>query len=342
MLGFDIQMNKIFIIAEAGVNHNGSVDIARKLIDVAVDSGADAVKFQTFKAGRLVTKLAHKAKYQIENIAIQEESQYEMLKKLELNEREHKELIQYCERKKILFLSTPFDEDSIDMLDKLGISIFKVPSGEITNLPYLRRLGSIGKQLILSTGMSDLNDINRALTTLLESGATKDQITLLHATSEYPCPFQEVNLRAMQTIKDAFNVRVGYSDHSNGIHIPIAAAALGACVIEKHFTLDKLMSGPDHKASLEPHELKDMVKSIRDIELALGDGIKKATHSELKNIAVIRKSIVAARHILAGEIFSEDNITIKRPGTGISPIMWDYVLGQKAKKDFLIDELIVL
>lgn len=335
----DIQMNKIFIIAEAGVNHNGSLDLAKKLIDVAVDAGADAVKFQTFKADKLVSKSAQKADYQ-KQTTLAEESQYEMIKKLELDENVHRELIRHCIEKQIMFLSTPFDHDSIDMLNAFKMPIFKIPSGEITNLPYLRHIGRLGKEVILSTGMADLGEIEDALDVLIQAGTPKEKITVLHATTEYPCPIDEVNLLAMQTINAAFDVKVGYSDHTQGIEVPIAAVALGACVIEKHFTLDRTMEGPDHKASLEPEELKAMVQAIRNAGQALGDGIKKPSKSEAKNIAIARKSIVAATQIKAGEIFSEDNLTIKRPGNGISPMRWEEMIGKKAERDYVGDDLI--
>lgn len=329
----------LFIIAEAGVNHNGSLELARKLIDVAREAGADAVKFQTFKADRLVSKTAQKAVYQ-QQTTDAAESQYDMIKKLELDEAAHRELIAYCKSKKILFLSTPFDHESIDLLDALGMEIFKIPSGEITNLPYLRHIGSLKKQVILSTGMADLGEIEDALNVLMAAGTPKENITVLHATTEYPCPIDEVNLRAMQTIAGAFGVKTGYSDHTNGIEIPIAAAAMGASVIEKHFTLDRTMEGPDHNASLEPDELIAMVKAIRNIEKALGDGIKKPSTSEAKNMAVARKSIVAARPIQKGEILSSDNLAIKRPGSGISPMRWDEIAGTIALKNYTEDELI--
>ena len=329
----------VFIIAEAGVNHNGSIELAKKLIDVARDAGADAVKFQTFKADRLVSKNAQKAEYQKQTTDASE-SQYDMIKKLELSEAAHHELIAYCKSKDILFLSTPFDHESIDLLNKLGMEIFKIPSGEITNLPYLRHIGSFNKQVILSTGMADLGEVEDALDVLMSAGMAQDNITVLHATTEYPCPIEDVNLRAMQTIASAFGIKVGYSDHTNGIEVPIAAAAMGASVIEKHFTLDKTMEGPDHKASLEPDELISMVKAIRNIEKALGTGIKKPSPSEAKNMHVARKSIVASCPIRKGEVFSSDNITVKRPGNGISPMRWDEVVGAIASKDYQADELI--
>lgn len=329
----------IFIIAEAGVNHNGSLKIAKALIDVAAQSGADAVKFQTFKADKLVSKTAQKAAYQKQTTDA-DESQYAMIKKLELDERAHHELIDYCTQKNILFLSTPFDHESIDLLADLGIEIFKIPSGEITNLPYLRHIGSLKKEVILSTGMATLDEIDAALHVLTTAGTAKEHITVLHATTEYPCPMDEVNLRAMQTIQDTFDIRVGYSDHTRGIEIPIAAAAMGASVIEKHFTLDREMEGPDHKASLEPNELIAMVHAIRNIEKALGDGIKRPSPSELKNIPIARKSIVASRAITKGERLSEENITIKRPGSGISPMRYDEILGTVASKNYNEDETI--
>lgn len=326
-----------FIIAEAGVNHNGSLDLAKKLIDVAVEAGADAVKFQTFKAEKLVSKKAQKAEYQKQTTDAAE-SQYDMIKKLELDEPAHRELIRYCGEKKIRFLSTPFDHESIELLNTLGMEIFKIPSGEITNLPYLRHIGGLGKEVILSTGMADLGEIEDALDLLVSSGTPKEKITILHATTEYPCPMDEVNLRAMGTIASAFGIRTGYSDHTRGIEVPIAAVAMGASVIEKHFTLDRTMEGPDHKASLEPDELCAMVAAIRNIEKALGEGIKKPSPSEAKNMAVARKSIVAARPIRAGEAFTSENIAIKRPGTGISPMRYDEIVGERAARDYEEDE----
>lgn len=332
-------MNHVFIIAEAGVNHNGSVELAKELIDVAVKSGADAVKFQTFKAENLVSKNAQKAAYQKETTD-KEESQFDMIKKLELDIDTHKELISYCESEGIMFLSSPFDHDSIDILDKLGLEIFKVPSGEITNLPYLRHIGSLNKKVILSTGMADLREIEDALDVLTDAGTEKGQIIVLHANTMYPTPMEDVNLKAMQTIGTTFDIAYGYSDHTLGIEVDIAAVAMGAIVIEKHFTLDKMMEGPDHKASLEPDELMGMVTAIRNIELALGSDIKKASHSERPNMAIARKSIVAKRAIKVGELFTAENLTTKRPGNGISPMQWDTVIGMKAGKDYEVDELI--
>ncbi|MDP2851207.1 MAG: N-acetylneuraminate synthase [Sulfuricurvum sp.] len=329
----------IFIIAEAGVNHNGSIELAKALIDVAAQSGADAVKFQTFKADKLVSKTAQKASYQKETTDA-DESQYAMIKKLELDERAHHTLIDHCKKKNILFLSTAFDHESIDLLNHLGMEIFKIPSGEITNLPYLRHIGSLKKEVILSTGMATLDEIDAALHVLTTAGTAKEKITILHATTEYPCPIEEVNLRAMDTIRETFDIRIGYSDHTRGIEVPIAAAAMGASVIEKHFTLDRQMEGPDHKASLEPDELIAMVQAIRNIEKALGDGIKQPSPSEMKNIPIARKSIVASQAIQKGERLSAENITVKRPALGISPMLWDEIIGTIASKNYHEDEAI--
>ncbi len=335
-------MNKTFIIAEAGVNHNGKLELAYKLIDTAAEAGADAVKFQTFKAEAVVSKSAPKADYQVETTK-NTESQYEMIKNLELDFETHKKLILYCKKKNIKFLSSPFDLESIELLDKLGLDTFKIPSGEIINLPYLRKIALYNKKVIMSTGMANLGEIEAALEVLINYGTKKENITVLHCNTEYPTPIEDVNLKAMLTIKSAFpGISVGYSDHTLGIEIPIAAVAMGATVIEKHFTLDKNMEGPDHKASLEPAELKAMVKAIRNIEKALGGGIKQSSPSELKNKPIVRKSIIAAKDIRKGEKFSENNMTIKRPGTGISPMRWDEVIGKKAIKDFKEDELIEL
>lgn len=332
-------MNKVFIIAEAGVNHNGSIELAKKLIDVARDAGADAVKFQTFKAEKLVSKNAQKADYQ-KRTTDSSESQFDMIKKLELDEATHHELIAYCNEKKIMFLSTPFDHDSIELLHGLGLEIFKIPSGEITNLPYLRHIGKLGKQVILSTGMADMGEIEDALDILTEAGTKKEDITVLHANTMYPTPMEDVNLRAMTTIGNTFDVAYGYSDHTLGIEVDIAAVAMGASCIEKHFTLDKTMEGPDHKASLEPDELKEMVKAIKNIELALGNSVKKPSKSEIQNIQIARKSIVAKRLIKKGEILGEDNLAVKRPGNGINPMRWDEIIGAIATKDYSEDELI--
>lgn len=332
-------MNKVFIIAEAGVNHNGSIDLAKKLIDVASESGVDAVKFQTFKAENLVSKNAQKADYQ-KQTTDKNESQFDMIKKLELDVDTHKELMFYCKTKDIMFLSTPFDHDSIDLLSDLGLEIFKIPSGEITNLPYLRHIGRLNKKVILSTGMADNGEIEDALDVLIAAGTKKENITVLHANTMYPTPMEDVNLKAMVTIGNTFDVAFGYSDHTLGIEVDIAAVAMGACCIEKHFTLDKTMEGPDHKASLEPDELKAMVKAIRNIELALGSCVKKPSKSEIPNIQIARKSIVAKMDIKKGEILSENNLEIKRPGNGINPMRWDEIVGSIAIKDYKEDELI--
>lgn len=329
----------VFIIAEAGVNHNGCQETAKKLIDAAVEAGADAVKFQTFKAENLVSTKAEKAQYQKETTN-SEESQFDMIKKLELDVKTHDILIDYCNTKGIMFLSTPFDHDSIYLLNKLGLEIFKIPSGEITNLPYLREIGKLNKKVILSTGMANIGEIEMALNILIESGTKKDNITILHANTMYPTPMEDVNLKAMLTIGNTFNIKYGYSDHTLGIEVDIAAVAMGASCIEKHFTLDKNMDGPDHKASLEPDELKAMVKGIRNIEIALGSSIKKASKSETPNIEAARKSIVAKTSIKKGEILSEKNITCKRPAKGISPMRWDEIIGTKATQNYEKNELI--
>lgn len=332
-------MNKVFIIAEAGVNHNGKKELAKKLIDVASEAGADAVKFQTFKTENLVSKNAQKAEYQ-KQTTNKEESQFEMIKKLELDVDTHKELISYAQEKNIMFLSTPFDHDSIELLDDLGLEIFKIPSGEITNLPYLRQIGKLNKKVILSTGMADIGEIEDALDILISYGTKKENIIVLHANTEYPTPMEDVNLKAMVTIGNTFDIKFGYSDHTLGIEVPTAAVAMGAYCIEKHFTLDKTMEGPDHKASLEPDELKAMVKAIRNIEKALGSSLKKPSKSEAKNKEIVRKSIVAKTEIKVGEVFTEDKLAIKRPGNGISPMQWDEIIGTFAQKDYKEDELI--
>lgn len=332
-------MGKVFILVEAGVNHNGCLETAKQMIQVAKDSGADAIKFQTFKAEKLVSKFAEKAEYQKNNTQIIE-SQLEMIKKLELTFEDFKELKKYCEELDILFLSTPFDFESIEFLKELKMEIWKIPSGEITNLPYLRKVGKIAKKIILSTGMCELFEIEEALNILKASGV--NDIAILHCNTEYPTPMKDVNLRAMQTLKKKFKQKIGYSDHTLGIEVPIAAVALGAEIIEKHFTLDKSMVGPDHKASLNPIELKNMIDSIRNIEIALGSADKFVTESELKNKSIARKSIVAKKNISQGEIFTEDNLTIKRPGNGISPMKWDEVIGKISKKEFVEDELITI
>lgn len=329
------------IIAEAGVNHNGDLWVAKQLIDVAAEAGADLVKFQTFKADRLATRAAKKAGYQTQTTG-SDESQHEMLRRLELTADMHCELIAHCTARNIGFFSTGFDIESINLLQSLGQDHFKIPSGEITNLPYLRHIGQLGKKVILSTGMATLGEIEAAIDVLVQAGTARAQLTLLHCTTEYPTPMNEVNLRAMQSIHAAFGVTVGYSDHTQGIEVAIAAVVMGASVIEKHFTLDRNLPGPDHKASLEPEELKAMVTAIRNIEVALGDGIKRLTPSEARNKPVARKSLVASQAIKAGEAFSAQNITTKRPGTGVSPMRWDEVIGRAAPRDFVVDELIVL
>lgn len=329
-------MRHTIIIAEAGVNHNGNMDIAKRLIDAAADAGVDYVKFQTFKTENLVSFNAPTAEYQ--KAATQETSQYAMLKRLELNEQQHIELIEYCNKKGVKFLSTAFDMDSIDLLESLNLDLWKIPSGEITNYPYLARIAATGKPIIMSTGMCDTSDINNALDALIENGATNESITLLHCNTQYPTPYEDVNLLAMNTIKSDYGLATGYSDHTQGIEIPIAAVALGACVIEKHFTLDRNMEGPDHKASLEPAELKKMVEAIRIVEQALGSASKTVSPSEAQNKSIARKSIVAKRNIHKGETLTEDNITVKRPGNGISPMKWREVIGTPATRDFVPDE----
>lgn len=326
-------MKKVFIIAEAGVNHNGSMGLAKQMIDKAVLAGVDCIKFQTFKAENLVNKDAKKADYQVKNTG-RNDSQLSMLKKLELSFDDFLELKKYCDKQGIMFLSTPFDMESIEFLAPI-MSVFKIPSGEITNLPYLRKINSYKKDVILSTGMATMDEIQDAINILKDC-----KITLLHCTTEYPCPYEGVNMRAMLTMKDKFGLSVGYSDHTKGIEIPIMAVAMGAEVIEKHFTLDKTMEGPDHKASLEPDELKAMVDAIRNVEKAFGNGIKEPQESEKKNIEIARKSIVAKCDIKKGEIFSENNLTVKRPATGISPMMWDKIIGTIAKKNYKEDDLI--
>lgn len=334
-------MGKTLIIAEAGVNHNGSIEIAKQLVDVAAEAGVDYVKFQTFSADRLVSKDALMAEYQKNNMH-KASTQYEMLKKLELSSAQHKILIEYCAMKGVRFLSTAFDLESIDFLGDLHLGIWKVPSGEITNYPYLKRIAGYHEPVILSTGMSVYGEILDAVNLLVDNGISKDMITILHCNTEYPTPMEDVNLHAMQFLKEKFSIRVGYSDHTKGIEVPVAAVALGATVIEKHFTLSRSMEGPDHKASLEPDELKTMVTSIRNIEKALGKYDKQVTHSEEKNVLIARKSIVAARKIEKGEIFTEQNLTVKRPGNGLSPMKWPEVIGKVAAKVYKPDDLIEL
>ena len=334
-------MDKVIIIAEAGVNHNGDIHLAKKLIDIAVAAGVDYVKFQTFKSECLVSKSAKKAIYQIENTHNATENQLQMLKKLELSHEQHVELIEYCSEKSISFFSTAFDIDSLIYLKKLGLTMVKIPSGEITNLPYLRKAAELFSRVIISTGMSTMNDIEMALNVFLNSGIKKESIYILHCNTEYPTPMQDVNLLAMVAIKNKFNVKIGYSDHTLGIEVPLGAVALGAKMIEKHFTLDRNLPGPDQLASLEPGELTAMVAGIRNIEKAIaGNGVKEPSVSELKNMEITRKSIVAKVAINKGEIFSESNITTKRPGNGISPMFWDKVIGQIAQQDFNEDDLI--
>ena len=330
---------KTLIIAEAGVNHNGDLGLAKQLIDAAAAAGADLVKFQTFNASRLVTRTARKADYQTQNTD-GKESQHDMLRRLELTENMHHELISHCAVRNIGFFSTGFDIESIGLLLSLGQDLFKIPSGEITNLPYLRHIGQLDKRVILSTGMATLGDIEAAIDVLEQAGTPRANITVLHCTTEYPTPMAEVNLRAMQSIQTAYSVAVGYSDHTQGIEVAIAAVAMGATVIEKHFTLDRTLPGPDHQASLEPAELKAMVTAIRNIEVALGDGIKRLTPSEARNKPIARKSLVASQAIQAGHVFNVQNVTTKRPGTGISPMLWDQVIGQVAHRNFAEDELI--
>lgn len=329
----------VFIIAEAGVNHNGDINLAYKLIDEAIEAKVDAIKFQTFIAEKCVSKFAEKAQYQKEN-TVKKESQLEMIKKLELKFSDFEKLNKYCKDKGIMFLSTPFDAESIDFLYKMNMPIFKIPSGEITNLPYLIKVAKTNKKVIISTGMCNMKEIEFAINVLRNNGT--EEISVLHCNTEYPTPMKDVNLRAMQTIKDKFNVEVGYSDHTLGTEVPIAAVALGATIIEKHFTLDKAMEGPDHKASLNPEELKAMVMQIRNIEKALGRSMKEPSESEEKNIKIARKSIVAKTYIKKGDLLTEDNLDIKRPGDGISPVKWYDVLGKRAIKDFVEDEQIIL
>ncbi len=334
-------MDSVIIIAEAGVNHNGNYELAKKMVVAAKEAGADYVKFQTAIPELVMSRFAPKAEYQL-NTTDEAESQLEMARAIHLTVDKYKPLKAYCEEVGIQFLSTPFDMVSIDVLAELDMDYFKIPSGEITNYPYLKKIGQLGKPVIMSCGMSELDEISAAIDVLVEAGVKRDEIIILHCNTEYPTPYSDVNLRAMQTIGKALNVKVGYSDHTNGIEVPVAAVALGAVVIEKHFTLDNTMEGPDHKASLEPDELKAMVDSIRHIEAALGSQDKHVTDSERKNMIVARKSILAAREIKAGEVFTEENLIVKRPGNGISPMRWNEVIGQTAKRNFSEDELIEL
>ena len=335
-------MNHVIIIAEAGVNHNGSIEMAKKLIDAAYDCGVDYVKFQTTKGPESITsKFAQMADYQKKNLN-QDESRLEMLRKILLRMEDFEELNTYCGKHGVKFMSTPFDLESVDFLAGLNMDYMKIPSGEITNLPYLRKIAKLHIPVIMSSGMCTLGDIEAAMNVLTNNGLSDSEISLLHCNTEYPTPFEDVNLRAMLTLKQCFGVRVGYSDHTKGIEVPIAAVAMGAEIIEKHFTLDRTLPGPDHVASLEPLELKAMTAAIRNIERAVGTGLKKVTASEQKNIAIARKSIIAARNIKAGELFTDENLTAKRPGSGISPMRWDDVIGKTAKRDFMEDELIEL
>lgn len=331
--------NKVLIIAEAGVNHNGDIGMAKQLIDAAAEAKADYVKFQTFQSNQVISSFAEQAAYQIKNTGIKE-SQLEMVRKLELSKKDHQILLEHCKKNKIKFFSTSFDLPSTRFLKKLNLGLFKIPSGEITNLPYLSLIGSYNTKIILSTGMADLGEIEDAIRVLEKNGTKRNKITLLHCTTEYPAPFDEVNLKAMNTLKEAFGTQVGYSDHTEGIEVAIAATALGAAVIEKHFTLDKSLPGPDHKASLDPIELKNMVYSIRLIEKSLGDGRKEPSQSEIRNKSVARKSIVANKLIKKGDKFTRNNIAIKRPGNGISPMKIDDLLGRKAIRTFAADEMI--
>ena len=334
-----MKSRKVLIIAEAGVNHNGSIKLAKKLIDVAVKAKADIVKFQTFRAENLVSKNAKKADYQKQKTK-RNESQFEMLKKLELSIQDHRNLISYCRRKKILFLSSPFDLESINLLNRLGIKIFKIPSGEITNFSYLSHIGKLKKKIILSTGMTNMREIADALKVLTDSGTKKKDITILHANTAYPTPMKDANLKAMHTIGNKFKTAFGYSDHTLGTEVCIAAVAMGATCIEKHFTLDRNMRGPDHKASLEPNELRAMVKSVRNIELASGSGLKIPSQSEKKNIKVVRKSLFAFRDIKKGEFFTEQNLIAKRPGYGLSPFRLKKLLGKKSLRRYKKNQII--
>lgn len=334
-----VSMKKVFIIAEAGVNHNGEIELAKKMIKKAAEAGADCIKFQTFNSDSLVCKNAPKATYQRKR-TLENESQYQMLKKLELTHEMHEELWECCKNNKILFLSTPFDPESLEYLNNMDIPIIKIPSGEITNFPLLQKIGKTEKPVILSTGMSTIEEIEQAVEVLQNNGAK--EISLLHCNTQYPTPFEDVNLKAMVTLKEKFNLKTGYSDHTPGIEVAIAAVAMGAEIIEKHFTLDKNMIGPDHFMSLEPEELKTMVSYIRNIEKSIGDGIKRVSLSEEINRNIVRKSIVAKCKIKKGDYFSKENLTTKRPGNGISPMEWEKILGTRAERDYKEDEQIVI
>jgi len=332
-------LSKVLIIAEAGVNHNGDMELAKKLVDAAADAGADYVKFQTYKTDALLLETAEKAGYQ-KKIMGESENQYEMLKKLELCENNHVVLIEHCESRNVKFLSSPFDLDSIDLIAKLNLDFIKVPSGEITNFPYIRKVGGAGKKILLSTGMSNLGEIEAALNLMVDSGADMDQISVMHCNTEYPTPPKDANLRAISTIQNAFNVKVGYSDHTLGVEAAIAAVSMGATVIEKHITLDKNMSGPDHMASMDPEDFKQFVQCIHNVEAMLGGGLKRPSQSEKKNITIARKSIVASKAISKGEPFGEGNLTTKRPGDGVSPMRWNDVVGKVAHREYSADEKI--
>ncbi len=332
---------KTFIIAEAGVNHNGSLEQALKLVDAAVNAGADAVKFQTFKAENIVSKTLQQADYQTKNTGKQQ-SQYQLLKQLELSEQDHQTIIDYCQHQKIEFMSTPFDDDSIQLLADLNMTRWKIPSGELLSIPYLRKIARLNQPTILSTGMASVEEIELAVNTLFTAGLSKNNLTILHANTAYPTPFKDVNLRAMITLKDRFQVNVGLSDHSLGIEVPIAAVAMGAMMIEKHFTLDTNLSGPDHKASLNPQQLTAMIQSIRNVEQAMGDGRKQATDSEVANKTLVRKRIIAKCSIQKGEVFNEQNITLKRAEQGEQAVNWDRVIGTKAIQSFVEDEGVYL
>jgi len=331
----------VLIIAEAGVNHNGSISNAKELVNAAKKCGADIIKFQSFISEDLVIPSANKATYQIKN-TLKDESQFKMLKSLELSFEEQVELKEYCDSKDIEFLSTGFDHKSLNFLNKLGLKRFKIPSGEITNLPYLRLVGSFETPIILSTGMSDINEIKEALIEIYNSGRKCNDLTIMHCTTEYPAPFEDINLNALQTIKNEFKFDVGYSDHSKGIEVSLAAVALGATIIEKHITLDRNMDGPDHEASLEPNEFKNLVDGVKNISVALGSAEKKVSQSEIKNLYVARKSLVAKKRIKKGDLFSNENLCAKRPGNGISPMRWEEIVGMRSKKNFEENDLITI
>ncbi|MBF0479349.1 MAG: N-acetylneuraminate synthase [Candidatus Omnitrophica bacterium] len=339
MLKHKLNDKRVFIIAEIGVNHNGQIELAKNLIDQAAIAGVDAVKFQTFRPEEVMCQSTPKASYQLRHTD-QQESFLDMVRRFQLNEQQHEDLLRYAQNKGVEFISSPFDLPSIDLLNRLKLKILKIPSGEITNLPYLRKMGKLKKKIIISTGMAVLKEIKTAVEILVQAGTVKKNITVLHCCTEYPAVFKDVNLRAMVTIGQSLGVKVGYSDHTEGIEVALAAVALGAQVIEKHFTLDKTMDGPDHQASLNPQELQQLVKAIRHVEEAMGNGVKKPSLTEEKNKLIIRKSIVARVNIRKGEIFSPENLTVKRPGTGLNPMLWDRIMGRKAQQDFKADEVI--